>query len=106
MRGPFGSLTALLSKTYLKKRFPHRFLPSSGALTLIAFRVPVATSSSSKFEHRRKFLLDSSLAAPATIAWACRESIVQRNLLSDWIVRLSVRIMEQAALGTVFCPEL
>jgi hypothetical protein len=44
MRGPFGSLTALLSKTYFKKRFPHRFLPSSGALTLIAFRVPVAAS--------------------------------------------------------------
>jgi len=44
MRGPFGSLIALLSKTYFKKRFPHRFLPSSGAPTLIAFRVPVAPS--------------------------------------------------------------
>jgi hypothetical protein len=69
MRGPFGSLTALLSKTYLKKRFPRRFLPSSGALTLIAFRVPVAASFSSKFEHRRKLLLDSSLAVSATDRW-------------------------------------
>jgi hypothetical protein len=32
MRGPLGSLTAQLSKNQIKKRFPHRFLPSSGAL--------------------------------------------------------------------------
>jgi hypothetical protein len=31
-------------QAYFKKRFPHRFLPSSGALTLVAFRVPVAAS--------------------------------------------------------------
>jgi hypothetical protein len=32
MRGPFGSLIAQLSKNGIKKRFPHRFLLSSGAL--------------------------------------------------------------------------
>jgi hypothetical protein len=35
MRGPFGSLIAQAQQKCLKKRFPHRFLPSSGALDLL-----------------------------------------------------------------------
>jgi hypothetical protein len=35
MRGPLGSLIAQLSKNCFKKRFPHRFLPSSGAPHLL-----------------------------------------------------------------------
>jgi hypothetical protein len=41
MRGPLGSLIAQLSKNCFKKRFPRRFLLSSGALTHFARRVPV-----------------------------------------------------------------
>jgi hypothetical protein len=45
MRGPLGSLTAQLSKNQIKKRFPHRFLPSSGALE----RVHAACQSAAPF---------------------------------------------------------
>ena len=41
MRGPLGSLIAQLSNNCFQKRFPHRFLPSRGALLFIASRVPV-----------------------------------------------------------------
>jgi hypothetical protein len=99
MRGPFGSLIAQLSKNGIKKRFPHRFLLSSGALFTLHSACQVGTSGPVPLWNTSKPLLINNLAARAYFMAVPKVCPVPKYLLSDQIAMLSVRILEQFQFG-------
>ena len=105
MRGPLGSLTAQLSKNQIKKRFPHRFLLSSGALRLLhaAYHSspsvsPAAIISQPAGRQAVSFRMGGQ-GSPT-------DGAQRRDAIFSDSPGLSVRIMEQSQLAGNFPPKV
>src|ERR1022692_967561 len=86
MRGPFGSLICGSSaRTIPEKRFPDRFLPSSGASSPVACHMPVGTWWPSELQYPLNSLSAKRLVqAIERVPWLEVDPCLGR-LLSDQI---------------------